>query len=477
MVIGLSQVATSLSAFLLLPVLTKSLGPEDYGLWIQLSILVSLLTPIGQMCLQTAMVRYLAAEKDDEAFRDTFYSTLIFVLVVTGIVSLILVIISGPLATSLFDNGPVADLIRASAALLMASAIEPIVLFYFRIVDHPKVFSVLTILKAASQLALTALFIAFGMGILGVIMGSFLAIGIEAGMGLALIERKIGFRVPTFKMTREMLRFSFPIVPNGLISWIATSSDRFLIGIFLGVGLVGIYSASYSLGAMILLFSSPIQFILYPTLSKLYDEGRKTEVSSYISHSIRAYLLITIPAAVGIAVLAPFLLAVMTTEEFAQGASVVPLIALSCLLSGLFLLVQNVVVVVKKTKLFPVFSIAAAGIGLILNMVLLPLMGIEGAAIASLAANAAVVAMIVHVSRRYVPFDICWTFIAKAVAASAVMPLIAYVIDPVDWTGALLTVGICIASYLAALYLLKGFGPLEKALFSMFRELARSKRA
>ena len=67
--IGTVQILTSLSSFFLLPIITKTLGAYDYGLWAQINITVSLISSLALMGLSMSFVRFLYYEKDKKKIR------------------------------------------------------------------------------------------------------------------------------------------------------------------------------------------------------------------------------------------------------------------------------------------------------------------------------------------------------------------------------------------------------------------------
>ena len=104
--IGTVQALTSLGSFFLLPIITKSLGTYDYGLWAQINITVSLITPFALMGLSMGLVRFLSSETDKKIIREAVYSILFFVTASGLVASLLLYILAEPLATMGFkDSG------------------------------------------------------------------------------------------------------------------------------------------------------------------------------------------------------------------------------------------------------------------------------------------------------------------------------------------------------------------------------------
>ena len=99
-----------------------------------------------------------------------------------------------------------------------------------------------------------------------------------------------------------------------------------------------------------------------------------------MSHSLRYFLLISIPAVFGLSALAKPLLSIFTTEDFLSGWFVIPVIAFSGLLAGIVQIFINTLLIVKKTKVQTYINFAAAVLNVLINLFLIPSIGIVGAA-------------------------------------------------------------------------------------------------
>ena len=348
--IGIVQVLTNLGNFLLLPIITKSLGTYDYGLWAQINITVSLISPLALMGLSMGLVRFLSSETDKKIIREAVYSILFFVTISGLLASFLLYTFAEPLATFGFKDPGATYFIQAGSLLILLNVIEPVSLFYFRVFRQIKKFSYLTLFEAFGKLLFILVLLKMGYGLLGVIAATLLVQGVIILIAFLTIISQIGFVIPRFTYIKEYLQFSLPLTPNALIRWVTESSDRYLVTYFLGLKSVGIYSAACSFGSLIQLFVSPLQLILLPELSKLYDENKIDEVRIYMSHSLRYFLLISIPAVFGLSALAKPLLRIFTTEDFLSGWFVIPVIAFSGLLAGIVQIFVNTLFIVKKTK-------------------------------------------------------------------------------------------------------------------------------
>ena len=69
-IIGLTELVIALKGLVILPIITKLLGVENYGIWAQLIVTLSLITPIATLGLPYTLVRFLAAKKDKKGIKD-----------------------------------------------------------------------------------------------------------------------------------------------------------------------------------------------------------------------------------------------------------------------------------------------------------------------------------------------------------------------------------------------------------------------
>ena len=102
--IGITTLLVSLSGLILLPILTKNIPIEDYGIWVQISVTIGLIPAVVTLGLPYIMVRFLAAAKKREEIQEGSYSIAFIVLFRGAIASLLFFLFSKPIAASLFDN-------------------------------------------------------------------------------------------------------------------------------------------------------------------------------------------------------------------------------------------------------------------------------------------------------------------------------------------------------------------------------------
>jgi O-antigen/teichoic acid export membrane protein len=466
--IGTAQVLTSLGTFFLLPIITKTLGTYDYGLWAQINITVSLISPLALMGLSMGFVRFLSSETEKKIIREAVYSILFFVTLSGLLASFLLYSLAEPLATFGFKDPAATDLIKAGSLLILLNVIESVSLIYFRIFRQIKKFAYLTVFETFGKLFFILVLLKMGYGLLGVIAATLLVQGLVFSISLLTIVSQIGFVIPRFTYIKQYLQFSLPMTPNVLIRWVTESSDRYLVTYFLGLTSVGVYSAACSIGNLIQLFVSPLQLILLPELSKLFDEDKIDEVRIYLSHSLRYFLIISIPAVFGLSALAKPLLGILTTEDFLSGWLVIPIIALSGLLAGIFQIFINTAFLVKKTKSTTYINIIAAVSNVLINLILIPSVGIIGASLSTLISYFFMAVLCIRLSLKHFKFDFYFQDIGKSILSSMAMYFFVSYFEISSIIQLFEIAGMGMLVYLFMMLILGGFSDHELSLIKKY---------
>jgi O-antigen/teichoic acid export membrane protein len=459
-IVGSTQILVNSSSFLLLPIIAKTLGVYDYGIWSQLTVTRTLLTFLAILGLSAAFIRFFPSKTDKKEISKGFFSIFFFIALLSLVISGILIVFSTPISQFLFDTSTYSPLIPITSFLIILNALYTIAIFYFRIYRQMLVYAGLTIFTSIGQIPLTIFLLVYlGYGIYGVVYAALFSYLVPLVIALIIIIKQVGFSFPSLSEMPKYLRFSLPLAPSSLIFWITTSSDRYIIGFLLGASSVGIYSAGYNIGYLIYLFVIPLQIILLPELSKLHDKGEIEEVKTYTSYSLKFFLLIAIPSVVGFTVLANQILVLLTTTKFINGSSVIPIVGLSALFSGLFQIIINICILYKKTIHNFWIQACSAILNLCLNFLLIPIIGIIGAAIATLFSFMIMCILAYIVSKKYLRFKIDILFISKIILSSILMGLIILLLK--EQISVILLILIGIATYFIFCYVFKIFNKQE----------------
>ncbi|MCP4608620.1 MAG: flippase [Planctomycetes bacterium] len=459
--VGVAKFLVPLRGLIILPILTKTLGASDYGIWSQILITILVLGPLLRLGMDNAIVRFLPAKQPKEIVQGVITASFI-VLIIGGGVSIVLFVSAGFLAETFLNDQSATYVIRFATPLIVMDALKVLVFNTFRLLGQIKRYSAIELLQAVLEIGLITFFVLSGHGLYGAVTALLITRFVTLATMFYLIFSHAGFTSPDFSILRPYLKYGLPLVPSILFQFLIDSSDRYVIGFVDGATSVGIYSAAYNIGAMVLMYGTTIMYVLSPTIFDAFDKGETEKVKGYISYSWRYLLILSIPSAIGLAVLAEPLLTNLTTREFVStGRSIVPLVTFGLVLYGLSLIFEAVILLHKKSKIVGVVVIASGLTNLVLNILLVHRFGIVAAAITTIIAYGIMMIAFCFISRKYLRFDFAPDIIVKSLLSSGVMALVIWAIAPVAAYEVVLSViggGIV---YFAVLFLLGGIGMAE----------------
>lgn len=464
--VGVAQTAISLKGLIILPILAKTIGASGYGSWELVLITVSIFQPFILLGLDNSILRFFSSKEKEEIVKGVF--TAFFVILVTGTaVSLILFLSSDLLAITLLKEESLTSVVKLASSLVIITALNTIILSSFRIFGIIKRYFVIVLLQTLFEVGLIAFFVLSGYGLYGALISMVITGIVILVIELYFIGSYAGFTFPDFSILRPLLKYGLPLVPTAIFVFVISSSDRYVIGFFMSVRDVGIYSAAYGIGSVTIMFSAYLLYILRPTIYRLYDKRKVDEVKVYLSYSWKYILMFSIPSIFGLSILAEPLLAVLTTSDFISvGKFIIPLVAFSTCLYSMELIFGVVIRLFKRTNIFAIVSGTTAAINLGLNIIFIPRWGVIGAAITTLIAYAIATIIICYKSRQYMKFDIKLGFIIKCIVASGIMSFCIWVFNPSEIIGILISVGGGTIIYFSLLFLLKGFEKEELRIIS-----------
>jgi len=457
--IGLSAVITPLvylSNIILLPILTRNLVIADYGAFALILITLGLLPTLAALGLQSSIVRFGAAATNKHDIQELFYSMGCIVLVVSLTLSGLFLLFAPQIAASLFQNNLTTALLLAPNVLI--ACLSSFVLQYFVTFQQIKRYTWLSLFNAYLETALVAYFVLSGYGLEGAVIALLIEQLVVFSVMMYLIVAEIGLAIPKLTHVRQYLNYGVPLVPGSISSWIVNSSDRYLIAFFLGTAAVGYYSPGYTAGTTIAMVAAPFGTLLPAILSKHYDENQISDVRTIMTYSLKYYIGIALPCVVALSVLSKPILLVLTTQEIAtNGYLVTPFVAAGTALIGACSVTITILALKKKTAIIGTIWILSAALNFGLNIVLIPYLGVVGAAITTFLAFLLAFVLITVYSFRYFTFNVNGRFIVKSACGSGVIALFLLLWNPSGFFSIVVSIALSAVIYFAILLALRGF--------------------
>lgn len=233
---------------------------------------------------------------------------------------------------------------------------------------------------------------------------------------------------------KRYAHYGYPIAAGLALSVIMASTDRFLLAAYMDEAAVGAYHAGYSLANRTL----DVLFIWLgaagqPALVMALERGGKEQLKIAAREQASTFILIGLPAAVGVALVARPLAEFMIGEDLrAAVTTVTPLIAMSALLSGITTYYfSQAFTLGRRTKMLLLTLLFPAVCNVALNVALIPIYGVLGAAMATTASFGIGLLASLVFGRRVIVMPVPWNAILRCGIASAVMALAVFWLPPI----------------------------------------------
>lgn len=464
----LVNIFTFLSGFILVPILTKGLTIEEYGIFSQIGITTTLIIPIATLNLTSASQRFLARENDKNLVNKGFSSIFAVIFATSLIISILMFISSKSIAIYIFGGENAEYIVKLVSLLALLKGIDASLDIFFLTSLLIKKYSYFSMLGSILQILFFSYSLYSGFRLYGVLISLMVVSVLSSILKFILITSQIEITFPNYSLIKDYLFFSIPTIP-GTLGYLANNfGNRYIIGYFLGMASVGIFSVSYTLGSIILMFYMPISLIILSITTHLYKENNMQEIRTLLNYLLKGYLVIAIPSIFGLMVISKPLIKVMSSTNFISGAAMVPIIAIATTLYCSSLIIQTVLLLFKKTKIAGFISFSTAVVNIILNIILVPSIGIIGSAIAIMVTFSLHLFLTSYFSFKLLSFNIDLVFITKTIISSIIMAFVVWELDPISLIQILISIGMAAGIYIGSMLISRGFTEYEYTMFKNF---------
>ncbi len=445
---------TQFLVFLLLPLYTHLLSKDEYGVVDLISTYITIAIPVTTIQLEMAAFRYLIdARKEREkqgeiirtTFRDFIARTLAFSLLYL-------------IAVQFFNFDYKYFALLAAIAVGFSNILLQISRGLGKNTDYT-IASVLAGMTTISSNLIMICLLHFGaesilisMALANVVCSSYLLLRLG-------IPKLLRTSKSSKQLSKSMIKYSLPLVPNSISWWLINSSDRTIVSIILGVAANGTYAVACKFPSILSGFIGVFSNTWTESASlHINDADRDEYFSSVASNALRIFTSI----GVGIIAFLPFIFNIIIGEGYKDAYEYIPIAILGVILNSMVLVYSSVYVAKKMTKKVAATSIASAIINIVVDLGLIKFIGLY-AAVVSTAVAFLVMAIYRHfdlkkyVKIKYNPKDIILA------ALAFVLVTICY------YTNSLLY--LCVGAALAVLYATwQNRALIEKTLRGVFKK-------
>ncbi|MDU7710141.1 MAG: oligosaccharide flippase family protein [Clostridium sp.] len=397
LVYGLGGMISKIVPFIMLPIVTRLMPNTFYfGLNDISTVIVSFGQALAIIGMYDALFR-LFFEKGEQEYKKEICSTaLTFTLITSAIIFVAMILLRKPMASLFFSDRKYANLLCLSAMSILIGATNSIVSAPTRMQNKRKVFLITNTLSPVISYSISIPLLLKGYYIIALPLASILAALSVESIFAVLNHNWFSFKINR-KYLKDMLIIALPLVPNFLVYWIFNSSDRLMISKLIGTEWNGIYAVGAKIGQISQLiytaFAGGWQFFAFSTMKDDDQVKMTSNIFEYLG-------IITFSSGMIMASLSEIVFKLLFSEEYLSGYIVMPYLFVAPLLLMLYQVVVNQFLVIKKT--WPSVIILAIGAitNVVINALLIPMIGIEGAAIGTfLGYVAAIIGVIIVLSK------------------------------------------------------------------------------
>ncbi len=378
LLLSINRLISPIVAFLLLPIYTNNISTSEYGMTDVIQTYVSLLVPVLLVRLDIGMFRFLVERRGDKkAVSEIVTNTIAIAAPLTIVASIAMIIaivcnvlpfhtatlfyfisvlinnLVGPLARGLGKNG-----------LFAAASISDVVL--------KLVFGIVFVL--IMQMGGYGLMLSLGFATL--VNNIICIIGVLSDVSIKkeLINKAL---------RRELIRFSVPIVADGVSFWVINTSDRTVVSLVLGASANGIYAVANKFSNLI----SSMTTIFWMSWSEQASVAVKDEnYPEFVSKTFNSYFKIAASITMCMIAIVPILFRFTVGPDYGEASIYIPLLIIGLFLNAIAAFYGPIYLAYKKTKEVAISTGVAAIVNLLVDLALVWFVGIWAAVISTIVA-------------------------------------------------------------------------------------------
>lgn len=395
----MTSIIAQLINLFLIPIYTKNLTTSQYGEYniiISVQSLISIFITFG---IYSGFKRFFNEYKDKNKLKNITLTFSIICSIVLGMI--IRLFFDFPNSQNYIDGNKCVNYIILNSAI---TGIISVYESYFAMQYKAFKSSIISIANMTMKTIFSVyLIIILKKGVIGALQGQLLG-SLFILMVLMLWDIKNIKFIIHKKELKKMLKFSVGLIPGNASAWVLTLIDIYFIKSMINLKAVAIYSMAYKIGMFIEpVFINPFSTAFIPYKFKIYkDKDGKEKIKEVLKY----FNFISWFCILGLSIFSKMFIRILSTQEYIQGFRIVPIIAFSYYLYGLGDFYCIGFQIANKTIIDSVILIFAAIINIGLNIVLIPQIGIYGAAISTVLSYLFTNIMYYIFGKKYYKLDI-----------------------------------------------------------------------
>jgi O-antigen/teichoic acid export membrane protein len=458
-----SQLLPALTSFISTPILTRLFLPAEYGNYALALGMSDLAYALSSSGFGSGVLRFYPAYKAKSAL-STFFVT-ISVSAGAAITSLSVVGLFILLCLRRYLPVDLYPLLLISIPVFCLQAIFEMASNIVRAQERSGLYTLFQLLARYGSLGLGILLVVvFGLQVKGLLWGNLLALTLAIPFLLRFATKGVIIRSQHLQYAdvRQMWNYAWPLALGNVAMWGLRLSDRYILGAFRSGSEVGVYSVAYNLsGKSVDILVALFLLGLGPMVMNVWETQGRMATENALAMITRLYLILCLPAAAGITMLALPFVSLLASDAYRDGHRIVGYVAFSSFVWGLTQIANRALLIRKVTWLLAIHQIIAAVVNVSLNLLLVPAFGFVAAGITTLVGYIVLFGLQAHSSRRYLSWLFPFRTLQNVTIATLFMGLailglgfvsVDRVVGHIGYL--LLSVAVAVSVYFASLWLL-----------------------
>lgn len=395
----LSSFATKLLSFFLVPLYTNVLSTSEYGIYDLFNTTIGVLLPILTLNIQEAVMRFSIDSKYDRKSIVTVATKYFFISN--------FIVLLGLTINYLFDFNPIIKQYSIFFFLMFFSqSLSGMIIMYVRGIDKISDLSISSVIASIITICLNIVFLAiFRWGLAGYFGANIIGPLIQCVFLICKtnITCDIKLQNKYSSEKKEMVAYSRPLIANSIAWWVNNASDRYIVILFCGLAENGIYSVASKIPSILNIFQTIFNQAWTLSAVKDFDPDDKNR---FFTNTYKAYNCMMVIVCSAIIVSDKLLAKFLYAKDFYIAWKYVPWLTIAIVFGALSGYIGGFFAAVKDSKIFATSTVYGAVTNVILNLLLTPLIGALGAAMATAASYFEVWVFRYWHSKRYIRIKI-----------------------------------------------------------------------
>jgi O-antigen/teichoic acid export membrane protein len=421
-----SGIASAGTLFVASVIIARSLGPKETGIYALVAWTIFAVSTLGANGLGLSITKF-TAQYDDAAEGGTSSAVIRFGLragfVLALVLALILAATSEPLARALGEPRAGGLLVLAAVVAVPASLVR-LARFPLQGLERQAILLPLALVQGVLTLAGTAAVLAFGGGLVELLLVQLVVGLLVLGLSLAALRQAIvPSRARLGPLRSRVTSYGLAVLGMAALDLIVWQrSEVIFLGILRSPAEVAYYSIAFAMAeALQQTVPTALSTALFPSLSRAFELADRAFLARAYEQSVRILLAVTLPVAVAGAILAGPIVRVIYGEDFAEAAFALQVLLFSAGAARVAMSFSSLLYAGDRERLILALTCGWAALNLALSLALIAPLGVPGAAIANAATQLLAVSVGPFVTRR--AFGLAFPVRAALRACAAAVPL------------------------------------------------------